>query len=281
MTPTTWPRSTSCSSGPASRCSWPSTSCCARRSGPAPAGRRARRCARSGASGGRSGGRRRSGSRSSASTRRTSRTATSRRSSPSCGPTTCSTASWPTSTARCSSATTPRPCCTACSGPASRRTCCRRVYAAFIVFLPLSLGLALVFSHRLQLSLFYAAALSINWVLGAATYFLLPALGPIYAFPQWFSRAAAHGGDPPAADAARRPNRLPRGPDERDAAGDRRVRVAARRDELHRAAGGLPARPGPVAEDRALGVARGDARSRRSTSAGTTSSTTSPAWRSA
>ena len=60
-------------------------------------------------------------------------------------------------------------------------------YAAFIVFLPLSLGLALVFSHRLQLSLFYAAALSINWVLGAATYFLLPALGPIYAFPQWFA----------------------------------------------------------------------------------------------
>jgi hypothetical protein len=59
-------------------------------------------------------------------------------------------------------------------------------YAAFIVFLPLSLGLALVFSERLQLSLFYAAALSINWVLGAATYFLLPALGPIYAFRGWF-----------------------------------------------------------------------------------------------
>jgi membrane-associated phospholipid phosphatase len=60
-------------------------------------------------------------------------------------------------------------------------------YVAFIVFLPLSLGLALVFAHRIQLSLFYAAALSINWVLGAATYFLLPALGPIYAFPSWFA----------------------------------------------------------------------------------------------
>jgi len=60
-------------------------------------------------------------------------------------------------------------------------------YAAFIVFLPLSLGLALVFSERLQVSLFYAAALSINWILGAATYFLLPALGPIYFFPEWFS----------------------------------------------------------------------------------------------
>jgi hypothetical protein len=60
-------------------------------------------------------------------------------------------------------------------------------YAAFIVFLPLSLGIALVFSHRLQLSLFYATALSVNWVLGAGTYFLLPALGPIYVFPQWFA----------------------------------------------------------------------------------------------
>ena len=41
-----------------------STSRCARRSGPARAGRRARRCARSGASDGRPGARRRSGSRS-------------------------------------------------------------------------------------------------------------------------------------------------------------------------------------------------------------------------
>ena len=60
-------------------------------------------------------------------------------------------------------------------------------YAAFIVFLPLSLGLALVFAEKLQFSLFYAAALSINWVLGAATYFLLPALGPIYAYPAGFA----------------------------------------------------------------------------------------------
>ena len=59
-------------------------------------------------------------------------------------------------------------------------------YAAFIVFLPLSLGLALVFSERIQVSLFYAAALSINWILGAATYFMLPALGPIYFEPGAF-----------------------------------------------------------------------------------------------
>lgn len=61
------------------------------------------------------------------------------------------------------------------------------LYVAFIVFLPLSLGLALVFSERLQVSLFYATALSLNWLLGAATYFLLPALGPIYVDPATFA----------------------------------------------------------------------------------------------
>lgn len=60
-------------------------------------------------------------------------------------------------------------------------------YVAFIVFLPLSLALALVFSPGLHASLFYATALSINWVLGAASYFLLPALGPVYADPQAFA----------------------------------------------------------------------------------------------
>ena len=61
------------------------------------------------------------------------------------------------------------------------------LYIAFIVFLPLSLGVALVFSNRLEVSLFYATALSLNWILGAASYFLLPALGPIYFDPATFS----------------------------------------------------------------------------------------------
>jgi hypothetical protein len=60
-------------------------------------------------------------------------------------------------------------------------------YAAFIVFLPLSLALALVFSPNLQAGLFYATALSVNWVLGAASYFLLPSLGPVYAEPSVFA----------------------------------------------------------------------------------------------
>jgi hypothetical protein len=60
-------------------------------------------------------------------------------------------------------------------------------YVAFIVFLPLSLAVALVFSRHLQAALFYATALSINWVLGAASYFLLPSLGPVYAEPRDFA----------------------------------------------------------------------------------------------
>jgi membrane-associated phospholipid phosphatase len=64
-------------------------------------------------------------------------------------------------------------------------------YVAFIVFLPLTIGVALVFSRDLQSGLFYTTAQSINWLLGAASYFLLPALGPIYAYPALFSELPA------------------------------------------------------------------------------------------
>ena len=60
-------------------------------------------------------------------------------------------------------------------------------YAAFIVFLPLSLAVALVFSRDVRAGLFYATALSVNWVLGAASYFMLPSLGPIYYEPKSFA----------------------------------------------------------------------------------------------
>ena len=60
-------------------------------------------------------------------------------------------------------------------------------YAAFIVFLPLSLAVALVFARDIRAGLFYATGLSVNWVLGAASYFLLPSLGPIYYEPEAFA----------------------------------------------------------------------------------------------
>jgi membrane-associated phospholipid phosphatase len=59
-------------------------------------------------------------------------------------------------------------------------------YVAFIVFLPLTIGLALVFSRDLQAGLFYTTAQSINWLLGAGSYFLLPSLGPVFAEPAAF-----------------------------------------------------------------------------------------------
>jgi membrane-associated phospholipid phosphatase len=61
-------------------------------------------------------------------------------------------------------------------------------YVAFIVFLPLTIGIALVFSRDLRAGLFYTTAQSINWVLGAASYFLLPSLGPVYADPSAFAQ---------------------------------------------------------------------------------------------
>ncbi|MEA2135869.1 MAG: hypothetical protein QOC68_3778, partial [Solirubrobacteraceae bacterium] len=54
------------------------------------------------------------------------------------------------------------------------------VYYAFFYFVPISLVLGLVFAPRPQGGIFYALALSIDWGLGAASYYLMPALGPVY-----------------------------------------------------------------------------------------------------
>jgi len=59
------------------------------------------------------------------------------------------------------------------------------VYVAFFYFVLISLPLALVFLPRA--GIFYVTALSINWALGAASYLLLPARGPIYATPGVFA----------------------------------------------------------------------------------------------
>jgi hypothetical protein len=60
-------------------------------------------------------------------------------------------------------------------------------YVAFIVFLPLTIGVTLVFSRNLQAGLFYTCAQSVNWLIGAGSYYLLPSLGPIYAEPGLFA----------------------------------------------------------------------------------------------
>jgi hypothetical protein len=61
------------------------------------------------------------------------------------------------------------------------------VYVTFVFFLPLSLAVALVFSPDLQGGIYYVTALSVNWTIGAASYFLIPARGPIYYVPGDFA----------------------------------------------------------------------------------------------
>ena len=61
------------------------------------------------------------------------------------------------------------------------------IYMLFFLFIPVCLALALVLSADSRPGLFFTAALSLNWALGAASYFLLPSLGPIYADPGAFA----------------------------------------------------------------------------------------------
>jgi hypothetical protein len=66
-------------------------------------------------------------------------------------------------------------------------------YMLFFIFIPGTLAAALVFSQNLQAGLFYATAQSLNWLLGAASYFMLPSLGPVYAEPSIFSGLPVSG----------------------------------------------------------------------------------------
>lgn len=60
------------------------------------------------------------------------------------------------------------------------------VYIAWIGFVPLSLAWALVWSSNVRLGAWYVTAIAVDWALGAAAYFALPTLGPIYYDPGMF-----------------------------------------------------------------------------------------------
>jgi membrane-associated phospholipid phosphatase len=60
-------------------------------------------------------------------------------------------------------------------------------YMLLFAFIPGTLAFALVFSQNLASGLYYVTAQSINWLLAAASYFLVPALGPVYAEPSVFA----------------------------------------------------------------------------------------------
>jgi membrane-associated phospholipid phosphatase len=61
------------------------------------------------------------------------------------------------------------------------------VYLLFLTFIPVSLGYALVWSTDTAGGMWWVSALSLNWVLGALSYFLIPSLGPAFAAPELFS----------------------------------------------------------------------------------------------
>ncbi len=61
------------------------------------------------------------------------------------------------------------------------------VYVAWIVLVPVTLVIALVWSRDREAGSWYVTAVAVDWVLGVATYFAVPTLGPIYATPQEFT----------------------------------------------------------------------------------------------
>ncbi|WP_104116293.1 phosphatase PAP2 family protein [Arthrobacter sp. B1805] len=67
------------------------------------------------------------------------------------------------------------------------------VYLSYLVFVPLSVAAALVWSRTISHGVWYVSALSFNWILGAASYYALPSLGPIYIEPRHFTDLADTG----------------------------------------------------------------------------------------
>ena len=61
------------------------------------------------------------------------------------------------------------------------------VYLLFLTFVPISVGVALVWSSDRAGGLWWVSVLSINWVLGVASYFLLPSMGPAFVEPHLFA----------------------------------------------------------------------------------------------
>ena len=59
-------------------------------------------------------------------------------------------------------------------------------YVSYLPLIPLTLGAFLVWGRDLSLGAWYATALGLNWVLGAASYYVIPTLGPAFAQSQMF-----------------------------------------------------------------------------------------------
>lgn len=61
-------------------------------------------------------------------------------------------------------------------------------YVGYLPLIPITLGIVLTWSRNGSLGAWYATALSLNWVLGAASYYILPTLGPAFFQPSMFAQ---------------------------------------------------------------------------------------------
>ena len=64
------------------------------------------------------------------------------------------------------------------------------IYVAWIVMVPASLVVALVWSRDAGAGAWYVTAIAVDWVLGVTAYFVVPSLGPVYAQPETFAGLA-------------------------------------------------------------------------------------------
>lgn len=61
------------------------------------------------------------------------------------------------------------------------------VYVVWIVLIPVTLAIALMWTRRPAAGSWYVTAVAVDWLLGVAAYFALPTLGPAYSDPDDFS----------------------------------------------------------------------------------------------
>ena len=60
------------------------------------------------------------------------------------------------------------------------------IYVSYLMLIPITLGAYLVLNRDVSVGAWYATALSLNWVLGTISYYILPTVGPAFAFPTRF-----------------------------------------------------------------------------------------------
>lgn len=66
-------------------------------------------------------------------------------------------------------------------------------YLLFLAFVPLSLAAALVWGRSARIGAWYVTALCLNWLLGTASYYLVPSLGPVFVDPGAYADLPATG----------------------------------------------------------------------------------------